>query len=382
MALPVGTTGRSWITGSQGSPPLSLPLPEVRVVQYYSDMGDYAPCGLGSHYRPTLLSIATSSITNVRAAPILITNWFIFTTVSPGLIDTITYEFRNGLEFDLTGITFFYGLAATTHSRYGTIVNNPTGGLNAQITLLPQNETFFDSPIYGDMWMGEGGGWKYQDRGATGALYTAIILGSRQSSISASAARYAANDGPQNVHVGTSLVAVDRWFASAIPSGSTGIRNWTWDGGIHMPRSGAVAIYGANKLFRVPSGSVRVLRDVHVSSLDALQGSIRTSAVNPSRLQLYSGSVRISGSFRVQGTSTLLYFPESGSARVNGAQFSTFQLVSGSHNSLFDAFDATWYVYSGGGAFDSNFAYVRAGTEWVTILSGSTSYSLIDGGVF
>lgn len=386
MALITGSFGQSWITSSQASPAISLTLPQTETYRYASDMGDYANCGISSHYVAQTYIIGTSSVTPVKVAPKLLINWFRFTTLSPGLIDTIFYRYREFLEYSLDNINFYYGLAATTESREGLMINASSG--SPQMSLMPQTESFLSNPIPGDVWFGlnvTSSRFMFADEMGTTAVHNHQVLGAIQgASISSSESDYTQGRGPSGSVLGVNSSVVDRWYVG-VGAQNIGFKNLAWDGGLHMSDSGTVSVYGVGKSFIVPRGRVRVSRDMIVlGGLTQLSGLLLNTgfASNAGLLRIMTGSLYISGSMIVRGTNALIRMGESASMFVNGAAASNVFLTGSTPNLPSQSFDGSWYLYSGSGISGSSTAFTFISGTWYTLLSSSDYYQLIDGGRF
>jgi len=380
MALITGSFGQSWITSSQASPPIALSLPQTETYRYASDMGDYASCGISSHYVAQTYIIGTSSVTPVKVAPKLLINWFRFTTLSPGIIDTIFYRYREFLEYSLDNINFFYGLAATTESREGLIVNASSG--SPHIALLPAPESFLSNPIAGDVWFGlnvSSSRFMFADQVATTSVYNHQVLGTIQgATISSSVSSYEQGIGPSGSVLGINSSVVDSWYVG-VGTQNIGFKNLAWDGGLHMTDSGTVSVYGVGKSFRVPRGRVRVSRDlIIVGGPTNLTGMLLTGG----RLRAMTGSLYISGSMLVRGANAVFRTGDSGAMFVNGAVVSNFFLTGTEPTLPSQSFDGSWYLYSGSGISGSSTAFTFISGSWYTLLSSSDYYPTIDGGRF
>lgn len=386
MALITGSFGQSWITSSQASPAIALTLPQTETYRYASDMGDYATCGISSHYIAQTYIIGTSSVSPVKVSPKLLINWYRFTTLSPGLIDTIFYRYREFLEYSLDNINFFYGLAATTESREGLFVNASTG--SPHISLMPQTESFLSSPIVGDVWFGlnvSSSRFMFADRAGSTIVYNQQILGAvRGASISSSESSFAQGLGPSGSVLGVNASILDRWYVSA-GSKNIGFRNLAWDGGITMVDSGAVSVYGVGKSFIVPRGQIRVARNLQIQGgLVRLSGLLLNTgfAPNAGLLRILTGSLEISGSLLLRGNSASFRTGDSGAIFVNGAVAANFFVTGTTPILPSQSFDGSWYLYSGSGISGSSTAFTFISGSWYTLLSSSDYYPSIDGGRF
>jgi hypothetical protein len=386
MALITGSFGQSWITSSQASPAIALTLPQTETYRYASDMGDYASCGISSHYTARAFAIGTSSVSAVKVSPKLLINWYQFTTLSPGIIDTLFYRYREFLEYSLDNINFYYGLAVTNETREGLIVNASSG--SPQVSLMPQTESFSSAPIPGDLWFGlnvTSSVFKFADVAGSTVVYNHQVLGAISgATISSSAAEFVRGLGPSGSHLGVNASVVDSWYVSA-GTRQIGFRNLAWDGGLHMLNSGTVSVYGVGKSFRVPRGTATVFRNMTiVGGLVQLNGLVLNPGFTPNAglLRIQTGSLRISGSVGLLGTNVIFRTGISGAIVINGAHVSNFFVTGSPVQPLPQGFNGSWYLYSGSGISGSSTALVSISGSWYTLLSSSDYYPNIDGGRF
>jgi hypothetical protein len=364
MPLPV-VNGSSWLTGTLNSPPVQLTLPVPEVVRYSAKLGDYAVCGISSHYKVDVVPIATASLRVVKRNDEIALEWVLTNTVVPGLIDTINYEYRENLEFELAGVTFHYALAATTESREGLYVNQVTG---SAVLSLETGSVIGGQFRKGDAWVGPDGVLRVIDTNLNGGLYTSSILTARYSPLSATVGKVEQGLG-KSISLGINNLYSRGFVTVNSPTSiGRGFRNLDWNGGLYMLDSGTVAVWGGHG-FRVPSGSLRVWNTVLV---DNFPTPIR---LNRGDVIIHSGSLGINGflqavQLRGLGVSSSIF--------INGKSVAVLYDRTGSFDDSSGAFAADWYLYRG----ESVYMYVRANNDWYTLISSSLFYPQIDGGVF
>jgi hypothetical protein len=164
--------------------------------------------------------------------------------------------------------------------------------------------------------------------------------------------RFTSSDRPSGSVLAANSVIADNWFITANSpdySGS-GIKNVTWGGGIYMPDSGTVAIYGA-KNFLVPSGNVTVSQSMTIQSGGLLVNN-GTVVINSGTLTIFTGSLLLnspSGTFTVSGTkATLNITGSSADARLRGVPITTVMIGSVDSGSVSPVpRDGTIYINSG-----------------------------------
>lgn len=359
MPLPIAN-GQQWITASLGSPPLSLELPIPEVIRYISDMGDYAECGIGSHYRVDLLDIATSSVANIKTNNTLTTEWKLYTTVRPGIIDRIVYGFREGLEFEISGINFHFGFTSSSLTKYGVIVNSPSG--SSHLSLEPFTSSVVNE-LVGDIWTANYGKVKMVDNDGVNTFLSArvdtssldLLLEMRSGKINTS-------------HIGSRKAYFNNWIHGS------GLKNYDWDGGIVVKDSSSLELYGENKKFTIPSGSLIVEKHIQLFNNPKIYGNIS------SKKGIYlSDGMLISNQLVLSGAYAQLSLNESGSQfLINQNPVSVIRIRDGVHDTSSIGFDGEWYLYTDSGSH----IYIRAENEWYTMISSSNFYSSFDGGYY
>jgi hypothetical protein len=262
MALPVNTAGNSWITFTQNSTVLALSLPEPYTVVYRARRPEeYLTClGLGTRrIGVTWYQIGSASIQIARSDNndiIRIVQW---DTTYPGIIDQHTFEFFSSFRFGITSQSFVYGLTDVTSSRFGLIMNNVSQSDNV-LSLEPYNPPS-GTVFWGDVWFNPTSSFGNTgirfinvDAYGTSSQYVLGTIGDHVSSSFQYEPHYSSSrTRPTGSLLYINSIATNDWFVSV---GDSGWRNVIWDGGIWQTGSGSVDVYGPNKNFFVPSGSV------------------------------------------------------------------------------------------------------------------------------
>lgn len=165
-------------------------------------------------------------------------------------------------------------------------------------------------------------------------------------------ARFTSSDRPSGSVLAVNSVVADNWFITANSpdySGS-GIKNATWGGGVYMPNSGTVAVWG-QKNFLVPSGTVTISQSMTIQSGGLLVNN-GTVVINSGTLTIGTGSVLInspSGTFTVSGTYAQLNLTGSNAdARLRGVPITAVMINSINSGTISPVpRDGTIYINSG-----------------------------------
>lgn len=297
----------------------------------------------------------------------------------------------------LVNVFFNYATTDATVPRYGVIINAYTGSPQLSLEPVAAHPT---QPIQGDIWFAQ----NLPSSGTTsGMFYFDLISGSGATAIGrrhkvvttrpdvlttqSLVDLYFSANRPSGTYVAVSGLAASEWIISLGPTGSyanTGWYNFTWQGGIWMQDANTVAVFGSNKNFAVPSGSVSSSLGMFIN-----QGGIRIVSGN---LLLNSGSVLLTGSVNVVSGNMLV---ETGSLIISGntAQF----VVSGANATATIRGNNILNVIVSGASSESlspqppdgtlfvntaNFLVsVREGGNWYLITSGGLD-TILDGGVY
>jgi hypothetical protein len=394
MPLPTGSTGRSWITTAQNSPTLALPLPAPYVVIYRARRPEeYLTCvGLGTRRIGVILrEFESASVNTTRTGVFDLIYMGQTSTTFPGIIDAHTFQFINSFRFGISSQSIGYGLTDTGSERFGLVVNTMTASAEpGQLSLSPYDPPS-GSAYYGDMWFnptssnGTEQGLRFINTLPNGATKNVRVLGALNSTDISSSfqtnVRFVGNRAVSSSYLDVNGLTVNDWI---VTSGNTGWRNILWDGGLAVDTS-SVYVYGPNKNFRVPSGSV-------TSSLGVF--SVNTIRVNSGSLTLLSGSVVGYGGMFVRSGSIIINSTlNTGSVGIYGdtvrfALTGTFAsaslrgypigvVLAGTSNHLAlsdnEAPDGTVYLYT-----NSNLSYLKANGRWY----GFGSSNAIDGGTY
>lgn len=395
--IPTASVGVSWLSQSSavssGSSAIARNLPVPYSIFYEAPTGLYATCigafsgtirmGGSSSYALGLFNFSSSR-------DIQTLTWSITTTNAPGVFDTIDYWLRRDFRFLLSGIEFHYKFDSgsfLTDSRTGFVIYSASSTSSADaaaasasphITIDPLN---FDSDnkLPGDIYLVPDGltiprGLRLIDLNTFGLPYTGSFITSvRNETIFSATIRATSLDAPTHSIAGWNGVVTNQGYIT-VTSGGIGplIRNATWAGGLYMPDSGTVAIYGPQMVFTVPSGSVTIF-----DSLQLVSGT----------LNVMSGSIYLRGpvvSLSLDGVSA--------SGLLNGLPWAS---LTQSRTPVVDLIAGTpalpdgvlLLVPSSSGVpisttSDLQELHVRISGSWFTVVTQSTSFPLLDGGSY
>lgn len=204
----------------------------------------------------------------------------------------------------LVNVTFQYALTDATVSRLGVIINAYTG--SPQLSLEPVT-AHPSQPVQGDIWFathlpasGTTSGLFYYDlisgSGATAIGRRHKVVTTREDLLTTQSLidLYFSNNRPSGTYVAVTGLASSNWITTLGQTGSyenTGWLNYTWQGGIWMLDNSTVAVYGSNKNFAVPSGSVSSSLGVFIN-----QGGVR---IVSGTFRMDNGSILMTGSLRI-----------------------------------------------------------------------------------
>jgi len=370
MALPTGSVGQSWGTFAfpitAGSPAVSRSLPTEFVVTYEAPEGLYASCLSTYTLRTREMGQVSSSIADLGDYQRI--TWRILDTTAPGVIDTVFFTVRGALVIGIGDIEFYYqfefGVSESLQRRKGLFITSES---SPHLSIEPFNfQTNLKLP--GDIYLIPSGlsidpGLRIIEVGATGNQYTGSFWTARLTqSIDELISRVTASNA---VYALTGLIT-DRGYVTPLSGGIAPlVRNWDWDGGLYMADSTSVAIYGTNKNFLIPSGSL-IIRD----------GS-----------EILSGSVNVeSGSIYIRGPAVRFdMLGESASAFVQGQPFvhltqSTSPIVSVESGSPFLPDGTMVLVPDPATSSLLQEMHIRAKGNWYTLVT--QSFDVMDGGFY
>lgn len=254
-----------WESSSFGASPLSGTLPIIAVGQWSASLGAFSGSITdASQLTKVYYKIGdtdTSALLSIQSGSAIIA-WNRDTTLLPGILDALEEDSNFGLRIQFTNISFAYAIISSSLNRQGIFVNQSTGSPQLSLEAVRVNPT---ESWAGDIWYLNTGsydgenGYRFNDENkSNNAIFTSKPLFSRLGEDSSSViTRYSTVDGPKNMHVAVSSVIGNDWFVT-VNSASVNGKGWqnaSWGGGIYMPDSNSVAIYG-NKNFLVPSGNV------------------------------------------------------------------------------------------------------------------------------
>lgn len=393
MSLPTGSTGRTWITTPQNSPTLALRLPAPYVVVYRARRPDeYLTCvGLGTRRIGVILREFESASVNITRTSVYDLIYLGQTTTTfPGIIDAHTFQFINSFRFGISSQSIGYGLTDTGSTRYGLHINTQTGTFDpGQLSLSPYDPPS-GSTYYGDVWFnptssnGTEQGLRFINTLPDGSTKNVRVLGALNSTdISSSiqaTMRFIGARAVSSSYLDVNAITSRDWI---ITSGNTGWRNALWNGGLSVDTA-SVYVYGINKNFRVPSGSITASlgmfsqNNVYINS-GALISSGNIIGYNGMFIQ--SGNIIVNttlntGSVGIYGDTVMFALSGSfASASLRGYPIGVVLAGTADHLTLSNtqAPDGTVYIYT-----NSSLSYLKANGRWY----GFGSSNAIDGGTY
>ena len=197
------------------------------------------------------------------------------------------------------GPEFFFAETSASAQRKGVFLSAISG--SPHMALVPRSGPP-DFLLEGDFWFEESGstgdGNLYvAERSTAGGLiviHRIVTTRDDETTIDQIVTRFGTSDAPTDLRIGANAVVIDNFYVTINSASNSGtlVRNDDWGGGLHMPDIDTVAVFGADKDFLVPSGSVLV----EVGSFTILSGS----------LQVTSGNIILHGdssSFNISGSS-------------------------------------------------------------------------------
>ncbi len=300
MAISTGSSGQGWQTiaplPTAGAAAISRSLPVAHDVLYEAPSGLYHQClaDLAGSVRPF---DGTGSFTIVRrlVPQVHQVSWSLFTTTAPGIFDTIFFFVRNNVIFGLGSGSFHFAHISgygdpleASGSRRGLLITslsaqpNETVAESPHISIEPLNFES-DDKFIGDIYVVPAGisihpGMRIIDTDSSGQ-YTGSFLTARVTeSILELANRFTSSDAPIKRFLGLKVLVSNELVTvnSASLSGSL-VRNEDWGGGLFLPSSTDVAVFGPAMDFLVPSGSYTIQNNplsVLSGSLNVTSGSI------------------------------------------------------------------------------------------------------------
>ena len=195
------------------------------------------------------------------------------------------------------GPEFFFAYTSASAQRKGLYLAAPSG--SPHMSWVPRSGSP-DFLLEGDIWFeesgsaGDGNLFVAEKSTVGGVVVAHRIVTSRDNEISVEqiVSRFTSSDAPSDLRVGANAIVLDNFFVTVNTAGLSGslVRNATWGGGLFMPDADTVAVYGTNKNFLVPSGSVLVER----GNFTLVSGSIEVTSGNII-LQGDSASFNITG---------------------------------------------------------------------------------------
>ena len=237
------------------------------------------------------------------------------------------------------GPEFFYAQTSASAARKGVYMQAISG--SPHMSLEPRSGSP-DFILEGDLWFeesgstGDGNLFVAERSTAGGVIVIHRVVTSRDDEVSIDqiVSRFTSSDAPTDLRIGANAVVIDNFFVTVNSASLSGtlVRNATWGGGLFMPDVDTVAVFGTDKDFSVPSGSILVER----GNLTVLSGSA----------QITSGNIILHGdfsSFNISGSSI--------SASLRGQPIASVLTGSISSESLSPVpIDGTIYVNTGSAA--------------------------------
>ena len=196
------------------------------------------------------------------------------------------------------GPEFFYAATSASAQRKGLFMSAISG--SPHMALVPRSGSP-DFLLVGDVWFeesgstGDGNFFVAEQSTVGGVIVTHRIVTSREDEISIEqiVSRFTSSDAPSDLRIGANAIVLDNFYVTINSAGVSGalVRNDTFGGGLFMSDADTVAVFGVDKDFLVPSGSVIVER----GNFTLLSGSLQVTSGNII-LQGDSSSFNISGS--------------------------------------------------------------------------------------
>jgi len=187
--------------------------------------------------------------------------------------------------------------------------------------------------------------------------------------------RFSTNDRPSGSILAVNSIAIDGWYQTVNTAGNSGSgwRNATWNGGIYMPESGTIGVFGTGKSFIVPSGSASINQSLLIQS-GGIQINNGTVTLRSSSLIISTGSIllnAVSASFTISGSnSKLLISGTSADARLRGIPIVAVQISNVNSSSLSNVRDGTIYINSGTVPEEISFRLNSAWTNFTIVSPG------------
>jgi len=199
------------------------------------------------------------------------------------------------LQFGLFGLlgedgpVFHYALTTASAERQGLYLTPETG--SPHFSMEPVSGS--PSTVFaGDLWFessgssGDGNLHLGETDLESGLVIIKRVVTAREGETIVQAInRYTSSDAPSDTFIAASAVISDDFFLTANSPNYSGslVRNAEWDAGVYMPDQDTVAVYGSDKDFLVPSGSLTLERG--------------NELIQSGSLTIYTGSISLQGDF-------------------------------------------------------------------------------------
>lgn len=399
MPLPTNTSNQSWITGSAGAGPIYSMLPSPVILTYTSQMPTtYFGCGIGDDYVPVIAGnfAPNSASFNKTSAGNGLLEWVWYSTLRPGVVDSIVYNYFRGIRAFITDINLNFGYtSAMTGSRWGVVMNNYIGSASIMslgsisgsgTPLIVDYESFWENYV-GDVWAvpsSSGGGIHFRDKLRGGSEVILQPLGG-YSSIEA-AGHHFPTTAPRHLLINNLLTDYGYFTLNSSSFHGAGITLFQYDSGIFMSDANTVSVYGTGQRFLIPSGNLKVRGNIYLPNYTSLD-DLRNVFTYSGSVLLLSGSVSASNTVEIRGISASLWLIGSGSvATINNRPF-VVAMSSLDFLSYTDPIDVSSSLGVTGEMYiipnQGSGAWIRASGSWYKMYSSSAApLTFIDGGIY
>ncbi len=333
-------------------------------------------------------TIANYSITSSidLSTNALTVKFYPYISFYPGRVDNVTFGLQYEIDFYLS-----YSLDWSTHSwpnqqpylRTGLYINGTNGSpqINIQTTT---SSIVLPMYIAGDFFYSASDGYYINFEDSPRKLLTMRTH--------ENIGRYGTIENPYNTIFGVHSTVTDNFLQTilGVSSDITGTlwKNTNWDGGLYMPDSNTVSIYGNQQRFLVSSGNFIASQSVTSSNITfnktAISWSINPIPTDLTRiaLEFRNSNITIPNYVSITDPSaSMLVIGESASVQINGAVVNNIFMYSGSV-SLGTTTNGVIQMYSASGASGSNLGYMYMSGAWYTILTGSDFYPTLSNGTY
>lgn len=307
-----------------------------------------------------------------------------YTNFNAGYIDSIILGLQYELSFMLS-----YILDWQTHTwpnqqpylRTGMYINANTG--SPQINIQTTTESIvLDKYIVGDFFYSASDGYYINTDTGSRKLITVRT----QENLD----RYATIENPYNTIVEVNTVVTDNFLQAVVGNAGsiTGTlwQNANWSGGLYMPNSDTVSIYGSDQKFLIGSGGLITCGSVTASNItfnrSPVSWSINIAPTELSRIALEFRDTNVTIPSNVSiTTASLLIVGESASMKINNNPVNNAFMYSGTV-SFPPTTEGELRIWSASGVSGSHLGYIYVSSSWYAILTGSESYPTLSNGTY